>query len=156
MAIESGNAETRGGQQLEVHWTSDAPRGLSDSQLLRRYAEARGRGTESEAAFRELVGRHGPMVLGICRQILRHHHDADVAATTGSVAVWAHWPASRAEDSGARQRAVPALAPADAATPTDRARLAPQPAVPAPHSRQSGGDVRLADCPAGEPDCFPE
>ena len=33
----------------------------------------------AEEAFRELVNRHGPMVLGVCRQILRHQHDADDA-----------------------------------------------------------------------------
>jgi RNA polymerase sigma factor (sigma-70 family) len=43
--------------------------GLSDRQLLERY-NARGRDPAGEAAFAALVGRHGPMVLGICRQIL--------------------------------------------------------------------------------------
>jgi RNA polymerase sigma factor (sigma-70 family) len=355
MAIETRNAG-KSGRQLEVLSTSAAPGVLGDSQLLRRYADARGRGTEAEAAFRELVNRHGPMVLGICRQILRHHHDADdafqatflvlvrkarsvrvddslapwlcsvafrtaqrarelaaryrpiesgqmeepsgrcpdqafqfdvrpllheelsrlpgkfrdaivlchlegksheeaarllhwpigtvssrlsrgrrllrsrlerrglsvsaailsvnwlagtpttgalpllestiaaaigsatatavpalvisltqgvlktmmlrklstisfavfLAATTGSVAVWAHWPTPTAKDSTIGHGALPVLAPADAATPTNAAGSAPQPSVPTPHSRQSGGDVRLADCPAGESGCFPD
>jgi RNA polymerase sigma factor (sigma-70 family) len=78
MAMESGKAGEVG-RQLEVLWTSGTLTGLSDSQLLSQYVNARGRDTVAETAFRELVHRHGPMVLGICRQILRRHHDADDA-----------------------------------------------------------------------------
>jgi RNA polymerase sigma factor (sigma-70 family) len=67
------------GRQLDILRVSGALSVLSDSQLLSRYAGARDRGTEADAAFCELVHRHGPMVLGICRQILRQHHDADDA-----------------------------------------------------------------------------
>jgi RNA polymerase sigma factor (sigma-70 family) len=45
--------------------------GLSDDQLLRRFAE-RGDGPALEA----LLERHGPMVLAVCRQLLRDPHDA--------------------------------------------------------------------------------
>jgi RNA polymerase sigma factor (sigma-70 family) len=38
----------------------------SDAQLLRRYVES-----HDESAFTELVRRHGPMVLGVCRRLLR-------------------------------------------------------------------------------------
>src|SRR5438309_4527587 len=47
---------------------------LSDAELLGRYISRR-----DEAAFAALVRRHGPMVLGVCRRILRHPHDADDA-----------------------------------------------------------------------------
>ena len=46
----------------------------SDRQLLERYvAEA------DEDAFAKLVRRHGPMVLGVCRQILHQETDAEDA-----------------------------------------------------------------------------
>jgi RNA polymerase sigma factor (sigma-70 family) len=67
------------GRQLERLWASGTLTGLSDSQLLSRYVDARGRDAVAEAAFRELVNRHGPMVLAVCRQLLRRPHDADDA-----------------------------------------------------------------------------
>src|SRR5688572_11806089 len=48
--------------------------GLTDGQLLERFLARR-----EEAAFEALVRRHGPMVLGVCRQILRNLHDAEDA-----------------------------------------------------------------------------
>jgi RNA polymerase sigma factor (sigma-70 family) len=355
MAIESRNAgET--GQHLELLRKSAGTGGLSDSELLGHYTYARGRGTNAEEAFGELVNRHGPMVLGICRQILRHHHDADdafqatflvlvrkarsirvqdslgpwlssvafrtaqrarelagryrpvdrgqmeepsgpssdeafqfdvrpllheelsrlpgkfrdaivlchlegksheeaarllhspigtvnsrlsrgrrllrsrlerrgvtvsaailsvnwlagtsttlastvrestiaaavasatssavptlvlslaqgvlktmmlrklrtisvaiiLASTTGSVAVWAHWPSAAPKEPTLGHGAVPAIAPADAGAPTNDDGSAPPRSAPASHSQQSGDDVRVADCPAGEPGCFPD
>ena len=67
------------GCPLERLWSSGTLTGLSDSQLLNRYVDGRGRDSAAEAAFRELVDRHGPMVLAVCRQLLRHRHDADDA-----------------------------------------------------------------------------
>jgi RNA polymerase sigma factor (sigma-70 family) len=46
----------------------------SDAQLLAQFVERR-----DEDAFAELVKRHGPMVLGICRRILQQVHDAEDA-----------------------------------------------------------------------------
>jgi RNA polymerase sigma factor (sigma-70 family) len=51
--------------------------GLSDLQLLERIT-ARGEPAD-EAAFAAIVARHGPMVLGVCRQLLGDHHDAEDA-----------------------------------------------------------------------------
>src|SRR5579859_3138846 len=48
--------------------------GLTDAQLLEGYVSRK-----DEAAFEALVRRHGPMVLGVCRRVLRNHHDAEDA-----------------------------------------------------------------------------
>ncbi|HKI18194.1 MAG TPA: sigma-70 family RNA polymerase sigma factor, partial [Isosphaeraceae bacterium] len=65
-------------RELEVLWTSGTLSGLSDAQLLGRFT-AGGAQDAGGSAFRELVHRHGPIVMGVCRQILRHSHDADDA-----------------------------------------------------------------------------
>jgi RNA polymerase sigma factor (sigma-70 family) len=46
----------------------------SDGQLLESYVRSR-----EEAAFAALVSRHGPMVWGVCRRLLRCHQDAEDA-----------------------------------------------------------------------------
>jgi RNA polymerase sigma factor (sigma-70 family) len=48
--------------------------GMSDGQLLGQFVTNR-----NEAAFEALVRRHGPMVLGVCRRVVRHPHDAEDA-----------------------------------------------------------------------------
>jgi RNA polymerase sigma factor (sigma-70 family) len=48
--------------------------GLTDGQLLAAFIERR-----DEGAFTALVRRHGPMVLGVCRRVLRHEQDAEDA-----------------------------------------------------------------------------
>jgi RNA polymerase sigma factor (sigma-70 family) len=89
-----------------------------DAELLRRFAAAR-----DEAAFAALVRRHGPMVFGLCRRLLRDAHDAedafqatflvlarkaDSVRKAGSVASWlfgvARRVAVRARDQAARRR----------------------------------------------------
>jgi RNA polymerase sigma factor (sigma-70 family) len=49
-------------------------RGMTDRQLLERFLATREAG-----AFEALLRRHGPMVLGICRRVLRSLHDAEDA-----------------------------------------------------------------------------
>ncbi len=99
----------RGIAKLLDYLRRDAPPGpdlLPDADLLARFAANR-----DEAAFELLVRRHGPMVLGTARRVLRNAHSAeDVFQATflalarksqslrrgGSVAGWLHSVAFRA------------------------------------------------------------
>jgi hypothetical protein len=55
---------------LGKHTTADFP----DVQLLQRFLQER-----DESAFAQLMQRHGPLVLGVCRHLLHDQHDADDA-----------------------------------------------------------------------------
>jgi RNA polymerase sigma factor (sigma-70 family) len=48
--------------------------GATDAHLLERFVTLR-----DEAAFELLVWRYGPLVLNVCRRVLRHPHDAEDA-----------------------------------------------------------------------------
>jgi RNA polymerase sigma factor (sigma-70 family) len=99
---------------------------MSDAQLLDRFVARRDEA--AEAAFEELVIRHGPMVLQVCRGVLHDAHDAEDAFQAvflvlanrarsirrrGSVASWlfgvAHRVASRGKRSAARRHTLTQL-----------------------------------------------
>jgi RNA polymerase sigma factor (sigma-70 family) len=62
---------------LRVLFDAGTVAGLTDGQLSERFAAQSGE--TSELAFATLVERHGPMVLRVCRAILRHEHEAEDA-----------------------------------------------------------------------------
>jgi RNA polymerase sigma factor (sigma-70 family) len=88
---------------------------MSDAQLLDRFLARRD--DAAEAAFEELVIRHGPMVFRVCRGVLRDAHDAEDALQAvflvlanragfirrgGSVASWLFGVAQRVAHRGKR------------------------------------------------------
>ena len=87
----------------------------SDAQLVDRFVSRRDEA--AEAAFEELVIRHGPMLLRVCRSVLHDAHDADDAFQAvflllasrarairagGSVASWLFGVAQRVASRGKR------------------------------------------------------
>jgi RNA polymerase sigma factor (sigma-70 family) len=66
---------TRAGVVLRhIRGLAARPAGAADRHLLERFTAGR-----DEAAFAELMRRHGPLVLGVCRRLLRDPNDADDA-----------------------------------------------------------------------------
>ena len=66
------------GRELRTLFEGGSTAALSDGQLLARFSSGRG-DASAEAAFAALVARHGPMVWGTCRRILRDPHAAEDA-----------------------------------------------------------------------------
>jgi RNA polymerase sigma factor (sigma-70 family) len=64
-------------RQMETLFEGGAAAGLSDRELLERFIARHDAG--AEAAFTALVARHGPLVWGICRQVLHDRHHAEDA-----------------------------------------------------------------------------
>ena len=65
------------GRQIASLFDGVSVAGLTDRQLVERFTTQRDAG--AEVAFTALVARHGPMVMGICRQSLGDRHDAEDA-----------------------------------------------------------------------------
>src|SRR5262245_3038911 len=106
----------------------------TDAELLRHFAAGR-----DPAAFETLVWRHGPMVWGVCRRILRHEQDAEdafqaaflaLARKAGSVGDrvggWlfqvAHRAALRLRSAAGQFEALSSDPPADAPDAAERER----------------------------------
>src|SRR3954463_10550744 len=107
--------------QVRTLFNVGAIRELTDGQLLERFATERGEA--AGVAFAALVERHGPMVLRVCRGVLRDEHDAEDAfqatflilarkagsiRNRGSLAPWlhgvAHNVAATARSAASRRR----------------------------------------------------
>ena len=62
-------------RQIESLFDGGSIVGLTNRQLLERYTSSGG--PTGEAAFAAIVRRHGPMVLGVCHQLLGNRHYAE-------------------------------------------------------------------------------
>ena len=79
-SASSGGTPSAAARDVRVLFDQGALGLATDGQLLRRFASkgsGQGQGVDvAEAAFAGLVARHGPMVLGVCRRVLRDPDDA--------------------------------------------------------------------------------
>ncbi len=67
------------GRQLERLFGIGTVGGLSDAELIERFAAVDVADEAAEAAFEAIVARHGPMILRVCRKFLHDAHAADDA-----------------------------------------------------------------------------
>jgi RNA polymerase sigma factor (sigma-70 family) len=122
MADMAGSSSDSMHRQVQRLFNLGTVGSLTDAQLLDSFVSTRDEARE--AAFEELLVRHGPMVFRVCRSVLQDTHDAEDAFQAAflvlahrarsirrreSVASWlfgvAHQVASRARRSAARRRA---------------------------------------------------
>src|SRR5580693_6815315 len=64
-------------RQFQSLFEGGSVAGLTDRQLIERFVDRRDHAAED--AFAALVTRHGPMVMGVCRQLLGDRHHAEDA-----------------------------------------------------------------------------
>jgi RNA polymerase sigma factor (sigma-70 family) len=125
--------------------------GLPDRELLQRFV-----GLHEEAAFAALMQRHGPMVLGVCRRVLRQTQDAEDAfqatflllargahaiRNTDSVGGWLHGVAMRAA-SKLRSKTV-RRPPTEGATRSEGPTPAAGQATPDPIEEATWNELRV-------------
>jgi RNA polymerase sigma factor (sigma-70 family) len=122
----AGSPSDRVLRQVQRLFNIGAVGTMSDAELLDRFVSRRDE--VAEAAFEELVIRHGPMVLRVCRGLLHDAHDAEDAfqavflvltnrarsiRRSASVASWlfgvAHRVAMQGKRGAARRRALDQL-----------------------------------------------
>src|SRR5262245_708629 len=144
----TGSGLSRVVDRLRRSASRDGGAEMSDGQLLGRFLDER-----DQAALASLVRRHGPMVWGVCRRVLRRRHDAEdafqatflglvrKAASVGPREMVGNWLYGVAYQTALKARAV-------AARRQQRERqVTPMPEPVASESRQEFGDElqRLLD-----------
>ena len=76
MAIAGGGAVVK---EVRAILGTGTVAGLADGEVLERFAARR-----DEPAFAALVARHGPRVLGVCRQVLGDEPTAELDRASGA------------------------------------------------------------------------